>query len=209
MTEHEHRLISMKTHFPSERTIAKSIKNHFYKNDAEVELKHKLYLVNEFIENSYIGDIEIFNKKKRQEYAIANEDTHLMVLSKTDIESIMKVEFPLIYTDLKKTSDKRLEADMEKIQDINCLIEKFEKEGTCSEDRLNMSETSVVLENEEKKFKDFNLEALFESSDHPFGIEEVIEESAFDCPNLTLTEIMEQKELPMEQLASQFEGKTY
>lgn len=181
--------------------------NKYFKNDVEVEISKQLFILNEFIDNSYIGEIEIFNKKRRQHYAIANKDTHLMFLSKTDLESILKDEYPLIYSELKRISDKRLEQDMIKIKEIDNIASAVERRRPVDITKDDASESSIILEKEEEAYKNITLENLYDRATYPFGIEEIIGEQATEVKDIPFEETFDNKELPLDRLAEQLEGR--
>lgn len=189
------------------REEEKNKKNKFIKDFKEIEITNEIYVLNEFVEDSYLGEIEVFNKKKRQYYAIANRETHLMVLSKSDMESIIKEEFPQVYQDLRETADKRLEVDMDKQREIESILMKMNYENTLRRDQSNYSDTSTLLQEEVNTYGTITLDVLHERAKNSFPIEEMIGEQGTDVKDLELKDIVNNPDIQIELLSMQLEGR--
>lgn len=75
------------------------------------------YLLKVFHPTTYFGEVGIIMKKDdRGSFAYASQDCHLMILSKTEFESIVREEYPLYYKEFTDVALDRYEKDVAVIQ---------------------------------------------------------------------------------------------
>jgi CRP-like cAMP-binding protein len=149
-------------------------------------LKGKLFLLNSFNKSSYIGEIDIFVRRPRETYAIVTRDAHLMVLSRTDLESVIKDEFPHIYAEIKDKAIQRLEAEFKSIKEVERLLvckgkfRKVFKEEKHSHKLASIKKSSELV----REMGELETKAL-----DRFPIEDLLGETAAHVPDLPLEKV--------------------
>lgn len=150
----------------------------FTKDGVKVDITNKLYLLQEFERDCYLGEIEIFNRQRRTHYAIANKDTHVMVLSRLDLEDVIIQEFPHVCADLKRVSETRLNVQIEMINEIEKLIYKVENKAAENKETGERLETSFNLNGGIERLQERSEQSMYLQSLDSFPIEDLIEETA-------------------------------
>ena len=172
-----------------------------------MEISTQLYLINEYDDGCYLGEVDIFNKMKRQSYCIANRNTHVMILSKSDLDGIVRDEFGHIYLELKKIADRRVESGMKKTKEIERLIRVFENPGEQNDRQSDVSNTSALLEEESQHYRKITVENLYDKAKQEFPIEQLINEHATDITDIPLEAAMKHPKAQIDKLAEQLEGR--
>ena len=150
-------------------------------------IRNQLYLLNIYESNSYIGEVDIIVKRKRTTFAVATKDTHLMVLSRTEFDSILPQEFPHVYQEVKKLSFQRVEEEISSSKNIDKMIGKFG--GFAPGEIQNIPHNNA---SNHKKKKGKRNEAVFrelvdleEKTKDRFPIEDILDVDAFPAHDLT------------------------
>lgn len=149
-------------------------------------LNTKLFLLNCFGKSSYIGEVDIFVRRPRENYAIATRDTHLMVLSRTDLESVIKEEFPHIYEEIRLKAIERLEFEFKTIKEVErLLLTKGKFKQVFKEEKSRARLASIKKPSEfVKEMSELETKAVDQ-----FPIEELLGESSSHVPDLPLEKV--------------------
>lgn len=168
--------------------------HNFLKDGNKIEVFDQLYLLQEFTENSYIGEIEIFGKSRRTTYAVATRETHTMVLSKIDLETIVLTEYPHIYSELKKLSNQRHVHRETLIKEVENFIRLTSRITNSDMDLVNKSAETLSSVDNTNCYREVTPLQLYKESITRYPIEDLINEQGTEVKDLTFEEIFNSKE---------------
>lgn len=175
----------------------------FIKDGKKVEINDQLFLLQEFGGDCYLGEIDLFNKRRRTHYAIAKTDIDIMVLSKIDLEDVIVHEFPHVCADLKRVSDVRMKTQVELINEIERLINMKEKQVSDRNDLTNRSSTSMHTNEVVDKYREMTVEAMYKQSIESFPIEDMIQANAALQKDIDKNEVVDRD---IDVLITMFQG---
>lgn len=163
-------------------------------------MKDLLFCLQHFTEPSYIGEVDIIFNEKRATHAVANCDSHLMILSRSDFESVVLEEFPHIYMNIKDIAFKRAKRQFSLIKQIDSLLEKrYHTKKTLSSRAILPSR---VKETQQKSWLSQKPEDLYDIPEDLYPMESLLKVSA---SGNVMEEIKAQYDEELELLATQFE----
>ncbi len=125
-------------------------------------------------------------RRPRETYAIATRDAHLMVLSRTDLESVIKEEFPHIYEEIKRKAIERLEAEFKTIKEAERLLVAKGKFRAVYKEAKNRNRLTSIKKSSElvREMGELETKAV-----DRFPIEELLGENSAHIPDLPLEKV--------------------
>ena len=149
----------------------------------EVNLGNNMVEIEQFNDLCYLGETDVFFKRNRQNYAVASEECHLMILSRTELEGIIQDEFPHVYQELQKASIMRQARLTARIDNMSSLFKSKSINRTIDQnlmdDRTNTKSATGLNKAEDLYYKSLTA----------YPIEDLIGEEACLNPSLTFDEV--------------------
>lgn len=165
------------TFYTKKQLVTQEQKKQMMKQDAKMLKQYsfdgnKTSFVNKILKSvTYFGEVDIILKKNRRYFAQASNDCHLMILSRTDFESIVQQEFPQNFHEILDVALSRYESDLKVTAEIRNLIA---RRGLIHIPDSKVDEDIA----EEKNINRLNVKTsdLYEQSKDHFPIEDLLKE---------------------------------